>query len=126
MRSTRKQAEEAKRSSLQAQQAATQKQIGRSARRVGGKYPDDDQTRLHVLGGKNNPFNVTAIYHDDRFTYIEAAPEEAPSVYEVKDGKPSPDPVHVQGRPLHDSEDPDDGYLRVGKSELKFHRETAG
>jgi type IV secretion system protein VirB9 len=68
---------------------------------------------------------VTAIYHDDRFTYIEAKPEEAPSVYEVKDGKASliqyefKDGLYTIPKIL------DDGYLRVGKAELKFHRESA-
>ena len=35
------------------------------------------------------PFLVRAIYHDDRFTYIEARPEETPTLYETKDGKPN-------------------------------------
>ena len=35
------------------------------------------------------PFNVVAIYHDDRFTYIKAAPQEVPALYELKDGKAS-------------------------------------
>src|SRR4051794_10465751 len=33
------------------------------------------------------PFQVTAIFHDDRFTYIQANPEETPALYEVKEGK---------------------------------------
>jgi type IV secretion system protein VirB9 len=35
------------------------------------------------------PFNVSSIYHDDRFTYIEANPQEVFALYETKDGKPS-------------------------------------
>jgi type IV secretion system protein VirB9 len=69
---------------------------------------------------------VTAIYHDDRFTYIEAAPEEAPSVYEVKDGKPSLIQYTFKDGRYMIPKILNDGYLRVGKSELKFHRETAG
>jgi type IV secretion system protein VirB9 len=74
-----------------------------------------------------NPFNVTGIYHDDKFTYIEASPSEAPAVYEVKDGKPSliqfefdeKTRRYTIGKIL------DEGYLRVGKSEMKFHREAS-
>jgi type IV secretion system protein VirB9 len=76
----------------------------------------------------HEPFNVMAMYHDDRFTYIEAAPAEPPAVYEVKDGKDSLiqfefDEAH------HRYTIPkvlNQGYLRVGKTVLKFKREKAG
>lgn len=73
---------------------------------------------------EKNPFHVTAIYHDGRFTYIEARPQEAPAIYEMKDGRPSlvqfelKDGLYVIPKIL------DDGYMRVGKAELKFHRES--
>lgn len=35
------------------------------------------------------PFFVRAMYHDDKFTYIQARPEETPTLYEIKDGKPN-------------------------------------
>ena len=35
------------------------------------------------------PFLVTAIYHDDTFTYIRCAAREKPALYEIKDGKPN-------------------------------------
>jgi hypothetical protein len=76
--------------------------------------------------GQKNPFHVTAIYHDDRFTYIEAAPEEAPSVYGVKDGKPSLIQYTFKDGRYTIPKILDDGYLRVGKSDLKFHSHTAG
>src|SRR5579885_2981448 len=34
------------------------------------------------------PFFVRAMYNDDKFTYIQARPEETPALYEIKDGKP--------------------------------------
>jgi len=73
-----------------------------------------------------NPFNVTGIYHDDRFTYIEARPKEAPAVYEVKDGKPSLIQFEFDQKTGRYTIDKilDDGYLRVGKSQLRFHREN--
>ena len=75
---------------------------------------------------QKNPFNVTGIYHDDRFTYIEAQPSEAPAVYEVKDGKPSLIQFEFDPKSGRYTIDKilDDGYLRVGKSQLRFHREN--
>jgi hypothetical protein len=35
------------------------------------------------------PFLVSAIFHDDRFTYIKCAAPEKPAIYEMKDGKPN-------------------------------------
>src|SRR5262249_10289319 len=35
------------------------------------------------------PFFVRAMYNDDKFTYLQARPEEAPVIYELKDGKPN-------------------------------------
>src|SRR5579864_8291986 len=35
------------------------------------------------------PFKISAIYHDDRFTYIHSSATEKPTLYEVKDGEPT-------------------------------------
>lgn len=69
------------------------------------------------------PFHVRAMYHDDRFTYIQARPEETPTLYEIKDGKPNlvdfeyRDGVYVVRKIL------DRGYLTIGKQKLAFRRE---
>jgi type IV secretion system protein VirB9 len=80
----------------------------------------------YSASAQKNPFNVTGIYHDDRFTYIEAQPSEAPAVYEVKDGKPSLIQFEFDPKNGRYTIDKilDDGYLRVGKSQLRFHREN--
>lgn len=70
-----------------------------------------------------------AIWHDDRFTYISATPEEAPALYELKQGKPSlisfdfSNGVYWTGRIVND------GYLAVGgtgngkhQGKVEFHR----
>jgi type IV secretory pathway VirB9-like protein len=66
-----------------------------------------------------------AIWHDDKFTYIEGKPQEVPAVYEIKDGKPSLIQFEFDEKAGRYTIDKilDDGYLRVGKSELKFHRQ---
>ncbi len=69
------------------------------------------------------PFNVRSMYHDDRFTYIQARPEETPALYEMKDGQPNlinfeyKDGVYVVQKIL------DRGYLVIGKQKLGFSRE---
>ena len=69
------------------------------------------------------PFLVRAMYHDDRFTYIQARPEETPTLYEIKDGQPNlvnfdyKDGVYVIEKIL------DRGYLAIGKQKLPFARE---
>ncbi len=32
---------------------------------------------------------IREIFHDGKFTYVSANPQETPSLYEIKDGKPS-------------------------------------
>lgn len=69
------------------------------------------------------PFNVTAIYRDDRFTYIRSAATEKPTLYEVKDGQPTltnftlQDGVYVADHMI------DKGYLSIGKHKMTFERQ---
>lgn len=69
------------------------------------------------------PFYVRAMYHDDKFTYIQARPEETPVLYEFADGKPNlinfdyADGVYVVHKIL------DRGYFAIGKEKLNFSRE---
>lgn len=70
------------------------------------------------------PFLVSAIYHDDRFTYIRSAAREKPALYEMKDGKPNlisfqlENGVYIAPRII------DAGYLAVGKKKFTFTRHT--
>jgi type IV secretion system protein VirB9 len=113
----RRQAELAQQESRQvkaASQAAIDAGISRFVTNVRFAY-------RFVAGQK--PFFVRAMYHDDRFTYIQARPEETPTLYELKDGKPNlvnfqyDNGVYVVDKVL------DSGYLVVGKARLKFTRE---
>lgn len=69
------------------------------------------------------PFFVRAMYNDDKFTYIQARPEETPTLYEIKDGKPNlvnfeyRNGAYVVGKVLAR------GYLVIGKAKLGFERE---
>ena len=67
-------------------------------------------------------FAVQAIAHSKDFTYIWADPQETPTLYEVKDGKPAlinfqfDQGVYIVPKVL------DAGYLAVGKRRLNFKR----
>jgi type IV secretion system protein VirB9 len=69
------------------------------------------------------PFLVSAIYHDDNFTYIRSSARERPILYEVKDKSPSlvdfalKDGVYVVAKVL------DAGYLVVGNRRMSFKRQ---
>jgi type IV secretion system protein VirB9 len=70
------------------------------------------------------PFLVSAIYHDDRFTYIRSAANERPTLYEIKDRKPNlvnfdfESGVYVVPKII------DSGYLVVGKKRVSFNRNS--
>src|SRR5262249_17060815 len=75
--------------SAQAMQAAedrAQKEISQYRERYAGKLQFD---YAYNAKSARAPFSVTAIYHDDKFTYIKCAAQEKPTIYEIKDGKPN-------------------------------------
>ena len=68
------------------------------------------------------PFLVTAIYHDDAFTYIQCAAREKPALYEMKDGKPNLINFQVENGVYIVPQIIDSGYLAVGKKKSTFTR----
>ena len=71
------------------------------------------------------PFLVSAIYHDDAFTYIRCAAREKPVLYEVKDGKPNLVSFQLENGVYIVPKIVDAGYLAVGKKRLNFSRHIA-
>jgi type IV secretory pathway VirB9-like protein len=71
------------------------------------------------------PFNVTAIYHDDKFTYIRSLAQEKPTIYEKKDNKPNLINFDFQNGVYIIPKIVDDGYLVVGKKKVTFTRHGA-
>lgn len=69
------------------------------------------------------PFRISAIYHDDRLTYIHSNASEKPAFYEIKDGQPAlvnytlQDGVYVIDHVV------DKGYLSIGKHKTTFERQ---
>ena len=113
--------------------AQTQEQIRAteaSAVEQVNKFRADYQSKLRFdyrfnSKGAREPFLVSAIYHDDAFTYIACAARAKPALYEVKDGKPNlinfqyESGVYIVPKIL------DNGYLAVGKKKFSFSRQTS-
>ncbi len=70
------------------------------------------------------PFHVTAIYHDDKFTYIKSDAQEKPTIYEMKDGKPNLINFDFENGMYIVPKVMDSGYLAVGKRKCSFERRT--
>ena len=72
------------------------------------------------------PFLVSAIYHDDSFTYIKCGAREKPALYEIKDGKPNLISFQFENGVYIAPKIIDNGYLAIGKKKLPFARRAAG
>src|SRR5262249_29713358 len=88
------------------------------------KYATKLQFDYH-MGSKSTgqPFLVSAIYHDDTFTYIKCAASEKPAIYEVKDGKPNLINFDLVNGTYIVRKIVDSGYLTIGKKKLAFSRQ---
>ncbi|HKV23159.1 MAG TPA: TrbG/VirB9 family P-type conjugative transfer protein [Candidatus Acidoferrum sp.] len=69
------------------------------------------------------PFLISAIYHDDAFTYIRCAASEKPAIYELKDGKPNLINFDLVNGTYIVPKIVDSGYLAIGKKKLAFARQ---
>ena len=102
----------------QTAQATIEREVGRHR----SEYPSKLKFPYRFERGKP-PFGVTAIYHDGKFTYIQANPQEMPALYEIKDDKPNlvnfefKDGLYVVTKVL------ESGYLSIGKQRLNFIRQ---
>jgi type IV secretory pathway VirB9-like protein len=104
---------------LQRVQAQTAKQVDEYKR----TYPAKLQFDYHLdKRAQLAPFLVSAIYHDDRFTYIRAAAIEKPTLYEIKDKKPNLVNFDLESGVYVVSKIIDSGYLVVGKKRVTFNR----
>src|SRR5271166_6476210 len=71
------------------------------------------------------PFLVSAIYHDDSFTYIKCGAREKPALYEIKDGKPNLISFQFENGVYIAPKIIDTGYLAIGKKTLPFARRVS-
>jgi type IV secretion system protein VirB9 len=104
---------------VQAAQASAQQQIQKFRSEYSTKLQFDYQFDVK---GTGKPFLVSAIYHDDTFTYIKCAASEKPAIYEIKDGKPNLINFELQSGVYIVPKIVDTGYLAIGKKKLAFSR----
>ena len=98
-----------------------------SAQQQMQKFRSEYSTKLQFdyqfdVKGAGKPFLVSAIYHDDSFTYIKCAASEKPAIYEIKDGKPNLINFELQNGVYIVPKIVDAGYLAIGKKKLAFSR----
>jgi type IV secretion system protein VirB9 len=103
---------------------AAQVQTGDEVNRFRSSYATKLQFD-YLLDSKSvrEPFLVSAIYHDDTFTYIKCAAREKPALYETKDGKPNLTNFQLENGVYIVPKILDSGYLAIGKKKLPFTRQ---
>ena len=105
---------------MRAQAQLTQAQAAHEIERYRSEYPT--QLKFDYRFKSDTPFNVTSIYHDDRFTYVKSEATERFAVYEIKDGSPNfinyelLEGTYVIPKVL------DHGYFQIGKKRMEFTR----
>jgi type IV secretion system protein VirB9 len=107
---------------VRAAQAAASEQVNHFRAAYATKLQFD-----YVLDPKTarEPFLVSAIYHDDSFTYIQCAAREKPALYEIKDGKPNLISFQFENGVYIAPKIVDSGYLAIGKKKLLFTRRVS-
>src|SRR6266446_3007226 len=105
---------------------AAQVQTGEQVNRFRSSYATKLQFD-YLLNAKSarEPFLVSAIYHDDTFTYVKCAAREKPALYEIKDGKPNLINFQLENGVYIIPKILDDGYLAIGKKRLSFTRQES-
>ena len=104
---------------VRAAEVQSTEQVNKFRSEYAGKIHFDYQIESRVA---REPFLVTAIYHDDAFTYIQCAAREKPALYELKDGKPNLIAFQVENGVYIVPKIIDTGYLTVGKKVATFAR----
>jgi type IV secretion system protein VirB9 len=103
----------------QTAQERAQKEISQYREQYAGKLQFDYTYNAKVARA---PFSVSAIYHDDKFTFIRCAAQEKPTIYELKDGKPNLINFDLTNGVYVIPKIVDQGYLALGKKKLSFER----
>lgn len=85
------------------------------------QYPAELQFNYDIALD-TKPFYVRALYSDKKFTYLKLDAQEAPAVYEIKDGKPNLVNFDYVNGVFIIRKVIDQGYLAIGKAKLHFTR----
>jgi type IV secretion system protein VirB9 len=104
-----------------AQVQAAQTRASAAVEQFRSEYPTQ-ALKFDYTFRDEKPFAVSAIYHDDKFTYIKSSASEKFSIYELKDGKPDLITFQLQNGTYVIPTVVDKGYLEIGKHKLDFQR----
>jgi len=104
-----------------AQAQAAQSHATEAVEQFRADYPTQ-ALQFDYVFRQEKPFAVSAIYHDDKFTYIKSSASEKFSVYELKDGKPDLITFQLKDGTYVIPTVVDKGYLQIGKHKLEFQR----
>ncbi len=102
---------------------AAQERAAQDAEAFRAQYPKT-LTFDYKFEHRRASFNVEAIYHDEKFTYIKASPQEVPALYELKDGKASLVNYRYDAGLYTVQKVLDAGWLAIGKAKMNFSREA--
>ena len=120
----RSEAEKAEKQSLEAAaKAARESDEAQAVARAEAAKRIKHDYRYDEAAAAKAPWSIASMWHDDKFSYIEAAPSEQFAVYEVVDGKPTAINIFPNG----DGSFRTDrvlaaGYFKLGKKQLNFSR----
>src|SRR3984957_7955313 len=103
----------------QTAQERAQREISQYREQYAGKLQFDYTYNARAARA---PFSVSAIYHDDKFTFIKCAAQEKPTIYEVKEGKPNLINFDLANGVYVIPKIVDQGYLALGNKKLSFER----
>ena len=106
-----------------AQALATQNRAADAIEQFRAEYPVK-ALKFDYTYHNESPFDVSAIYHDDKFTFIKSSAAEKFSIYELKDGKPDLITFQLQDSTYIIPTVVDKGYLQIGKHKLDFARKA--
>ena len=106
-----------------AQAQAAQSHATEAVEQFRADYPTQ-ALQFDYVFRQEKPFAVSAIYHDDKFTYIKSSASEKFSVYELKDGKPDLITFQLKDGTYVIPTVVDRGYLEIGKHKLDFQRKA--
>jgi type IV secretion system protein VirB9 len=104
-----------------AQAQAAQTHAAAAVEQFRADYPTQ-ALRFDYTFHDEKPFDVSAIYHDDKFTYIKSSGTEKFSTYELKDGKPDLITFQLKDGTYVIPTVVDKGYLQIGNHKLNFER----
>jgi type IV secretion system protein VirB9 len=113
-----------------AQLQQAQQQLSTMQQHVGqvmDSYKSKYQPQLkfdYNFKSNEKPFDITSIYHDDKFTYIKTTAPEKFSVYEMQDGKPNLISYDLREGTYIIPKVMDSGYVQLGKKKLEFSRRS--